>query len=34
MEYLTHDVGEQDCFPVFERRGYRLVGRTRGNSLL
>lgn len=33
IEHLTRDVWKTDCFPVFERHGYRLVGRTRGNSL-
>lgn len=33
IEHLTRGEWRTDCFPVFERHGYRLVGKTRGNSL-
>lgn len=33
IEHLGRRLWKTDCFPVFERLGYRLVGRTRGNSL-
>ena len=33
IEHLARDDWKTDCFPVFERLGYRLCGQTRGNSL-
>lgn len=33
IEHLGRTTWKTDCFPVFERMGYRLAGRTRGNSL-
>lgn len=33
IEHLGRRLWKTDCFPVFERLGYNLVGRTRGNSL-
>lgn len=33
IEHLTRDQWKTDCFPVFERHGYELKGRTRGNSM-
>lgn len=33
IEHLARDEWKRDCFAVFERLGYRLMGRTRSNSL-
>lgn len=33
IEHLARDEWTNDCFAVFERLGYRLKGRTRGNSM-
>lgn len=33
IEHLGRAYWKRDCFPVFERLGYRLVGSTRGNSM-
>lgn len=33
IEHLGRHGWKTDCFPVFERHGYRFVGKTRGNSL-